>query len=248
MPRVRPYLFYGATRALCATCLRTVDAKELIEDGRVILWKRCPEHGVQRVLLADDADYWRRAREDYAKAPEQVAHYNTGFVHGCPYDCGICPDHEQHGCVSILELTDHCNLRCPTCYAGSGPEHQTHRSLAQLERMLDRIVANETEPDVLQISGGEPTTHPQFFEVLDMCRERPVRHLMVNTNGLRIAKDAAFAERLATYAPRFEVYLQFDSLRRDPLMTLRGADLRAVHEQALARLDFWRNLAKKPLY
>jgi uncharacterized radical SAM superfamily Fe-S cluster-containing enzyme len=156
----RPYLFYSATRALCGTCLRVVDAKELIEDGRVYLWKRCPAHGVERVLLADDAAYWRRARELYLKAPEQVAKYDTPFSHGCPYDCGICPDHEQHGCVSILEVTDHCNLRCPTCYASSGPERTTHRSLEVIERMLDRIVSNETEPDVVQVSGGEPRRTP----------------------------------------------------------------------------------------
>ena len=236
-PRTRPYLFYGATRALCGTCLRVVDAKELIEDGRVYLWKRCPEHGAERVLLADDADYWRRGREVYGKPPEQVARYNTAFEYGCPYDCGICPDHEQHGCVSILEVTDHCNLRCPTCYAGSGPERQSHRSMEVLERMLDRIVSNEGEPDVLQVSGGEPTTHPHFFEILDACRRRPIRHLMVNTNGLRIAREDGFAERLASYQPRFEIYLQFDSLREEPLRVLRGADLRSVHERALERLD-----------
>ncbi|MFO0709333.1 MAG: radical SAM protein [Sandaracinus sp.] len=233
----RPYLFYSATRALCGTCLRVVDAKELIEDGRVYLWKRCPTHGVERVLLADDAAYWRRARELYLKAPEQVAKYDTPFQHGCPYDCGICPDHEQHGCVSILEITDHCNLRCPTCYASSGPERTTHRSLETIERMLDRIVSNETEPDVVQVSGGEPTTHPDLFAVLDACRRRPIRHLMLNTNGLRIAREDGFAERLATYAPRFEVYLQLDSLREEPLRTLRGADLRSVHDRALERLD-----------
>ena len=233
----RPYLFYSATRALCGECLRIVDAKEQLEDGKVYLWKRCPRHGVQRVLLSDDVDYYRLGREKFLKVPEQVQRANTGVVHGCPYDCGICPDHEQHGCVSILEVTDHCNLRCPTCYASSGPERTAHRPLAQLERMLDLIVANEGEVDVLQVSGGEPTTHPELFAILDACRARPVRHLMLNTNGVRLATEDGFSERLAAYAPRFEVYLQFDSLERDALMHLRGADLRAVHEQALARLD-----------
>jgi uncharacterized radical SAM superfamily Fe-S cluster-containing enzyme len=109
--------------------------------------------------------------------------------------------------------------------------------LPVIERMLDRIVANEVEPDVVQISGGEPTTHPDFFAVLDACRRRPIRHLMLNTNGVRIATEDGFAERLAAYAPRFEIYLQFDSLRREPLMTLRGADLRAIRERALAKLN-----------
>ncbi len=236
-PRERDYLFYGATTALCSVCLRRVDAKELIEGERVWLQKRCPEHGVQRVLLADDARYWRMAREQFLKPPEQVARYNTKFEHGCPYDCGICPEHEQHGCLSLLEITDHCNLRCPTCYASSGPERTTHRDLAVIERMLDRIVANEVHPDVVQISGGEPTLHPQFFEVLDACRARPIRHLMLNTNGVRIAREDGFAERLAGYAPGFEIYLQFDSLEEAPLRTLRGADLRTVRARALERLD-----------
>ncbi|MBO6939697.1 MAG: radical SAM protein [Deltaproteobacteria bacterium] len=233
----RPYLFYGATRALCSRCLRVVDAKELIQDGKVYLQKRCPEHGRERVLISDDVAYFRRSREDFLKPPEQVLHHNTPIEHGCPYDCGICPDHEQHGCVSILEVTDRCNLRCPTCYAGSGPDVGTHRSLAQIEAMLDRIIANEGEADVVQVSGGEPTLHPEFFAILDACRARPIRHLMVNTNGIRIAKDPEFAKRLAEYGPGFEVYLQFDSLERDPLMTLRGADLRDVRAQALDRLD-----------
>ncbi len=63
--------------------------------------------------------------------------------------------------------------------------------------MLDCVVRNEKQPDVVQISGGEPTLHPDFFRVLEMCKERPIRHLMVNTNGIRIAQDEEFAKRLA---------------------------------------------------
>ncbi len=235
--RVRPYLFYGATQALCATCLRVVQAKEVIEDGQVFLLKRCPEHGAQRVLIAEDAAFWRLGRERFLKPPEQVVAPNTAHRFGCPYDCGICPEHEQHGCLTLLEITDHCNLRCPTCYAGSGPERTVHRSLATIERMLDRIVANEGEPDIVQISGGEPTTHPELFAILDACRRRPIRHLMLNTNGVRIATEDGFAERLAAYLPGFELYLQFDSLERAPLLALRGADLREVRMRALDRLD-----------
>jgi uncharacterized radical SAM superfamily Fe-S cluster-containing enzyme len=109
--------------------------------------------------------------------------------------------------------------------------------MEEIERMLDAVVSNEIEPDVVQISGGEPTIHPQFFEVLDAAKRRPIKHLMVNTNGIRIATEEGFAERLAEYMPEFELYLQFDSLRRDPLMQLRGADLRSVRERALEKLN-----------
>jgi hypothetical protein len=103
--------------------------------------------------------------------------------------------------------------------------------------MLDVLVESEGEPDLVQISGGEPTIHPQFFEILDAAKRRPIRHLMINTNGIRIAREPDFAARLATYMPRFEVYLQFDSLKREALMELRGADLRSVRQQALEALE-----------
>jgi len=199
--------------------------------------KRCPEHGAQRVLIADDIDYYKRAREIFVKTPEQVTRYNTPVRYGCPYDCGICPDHEQHGCTLLIEVTDACNLRCPTCYAMSGPERQTHRSLEQIERMLDLAVRNEEEPSIVQISGGEPTIHPQFFEIMDAARSRPIQHLMINTNGIRIAREAGFAERLKEYEPNLEIYLQFDSFRREALQVLRAADTRRVHQLALAKLN-----------
>lgn len=236
-PRTRPYRFYDAATAICATCYRRCDGKIVFRDGGVWLLKRCPVHGPDEALLADDIDYYRRAREVFVKTPEQVAHYNTPVRWGCPYDCGICPDHEQHGCNLVVEITDGCNLRCPTCYAQSGPERMQHRSLAHIERMLDRAVANEVEPDIVQISGGEPTLHPELFAVLDGAKRRPIKHLMLNTNGIRIAEEDGFAERLAEYRPHFEIYLQFDSFERDALMMLRAADLRRVHERALEKLN-----------
>jgi uncharacterized radical SAM superfamily Fe-S cluster-containing enzyme len=237
MAKTRDYLYYDTAVSLCTTCLRRVDAKIVFEDGNVFMLKRCPEHGFERVLVADDVDYYRRCREVFLKPPEMPQRYNTPVQYGCPYDCGLCPEHEQHSCLTLIEICDACNLNCPVCYAQSGTHRAEFRPLAQIEAMLDAVVANELEPDVVQISGGEPTMHPEFFAVLDAARRRPIRHLMVNTNGIRIAQEDGFAERLAEYMPRFEIYLQFDSLRRDPLMQLRGADLRALHEKALEKLN-----------
>lgn len=233
----RPYLFYDTAVSLCGTCFRRVDGKIVFEDERVYLLKRCPQHGFERVLMADDVEYYRRCREVFLKPPEMPLHWNTPVKYGCPYDCGLCPDHEQHSCLSLLEITDVCNLDCPICYAASGTHRTTHRPLEQVERMLDTIVRNEMEPDIVQISGGEPTVHPEFFAILDAAKRRPIKHLMVNTNGIRLATEDGFAERLARYMPKFELYLQFDSLGRDALMQLRGADLRRVRERALERLN-----------
>jgi len=237
MTRVRDYQFYDVARSVCSTCLRQVDGKIVFREGRVHLLKRCPRHGAEDVLIADDVEYWRRAREVFLKPSEMPERFQTPVRHGCPYDCGLCADHEQHACVSIVELTDHCNLACPVCYAASGPHRPGFRPLEQIEAMLDAVVRAEGEPDVLQLSGGEPTLHPRFFDVLDAVRERPFRHVMVNTNGLRIAGEPDFAARLAEYAPGLEVYLQFDSFEKAALEDLRGADLRAVRQRAVERLN-----------
>jgi 7,8-dihydro-6-hydroxymethylpterin dimethyltransferase len=237
MARTRPYLFYDVAISICSTCYRRIDAKIVFEDDRVFMLKHCPEHGHERVLIADDVDYYRRCREVFIKPPEMPQRYNTPVKWGCPYDCGLCTDHEQHSCLTLVEICDYCNLRCPICYAASGPERQQFRSLAEIERMLDAVVRNEGQPDVVQISGGEPTMHPEFFRVLEAAKARPIRHLMVNTNGVKLAESEAFTAQLASYAPDLEIYLQFDSFERDPLVALRGVDLRAVRTKALERLN-----------
>ena len=233
----RPYLFLELSTALCVHCLDRVEAKIIEQDGKIFMLKRCLKHGVEKVLIASDPAYYRLCRETL-KPGQLPRRFGTTIERGCPYDCGLCPDHEQHSCLTVLEVTDGCNLSCPVCYAESGPTKlDTHRPLSLIEKMLDQIVHSEGEPDVVQISGGEPTIHPQFWEILDAAKKRPIKHLMINTNGIKIAADPAFAERLATYMPGFEVYLQWDSFEADTLIRLRGKDLRDIRQRALDNLN-----------
>jgi len=236
--RVRPYLYYDVALSICAVCLAKVEGKIVFQEGKVYLLKRCSRHGTQRVLIADDVEYYKRCREVFLKAPEMPSHYNTPVKWGCPYDCGLCTDHEQHSCLSLIEINDDCNLTCPVCYAGSGPGRGS-RPLKLIKKMVDAVVRNEGYPDVVQISGGEPTIHPEFFAVLEYMKAQPIRHLMVNTNGIRLAQDEEFVKRLRDTVPDIEVYLQFDSFEREALIALRGADLRSTRERALERLNLY---------
>jgi len=239
MSFVRPsrnYSFYGQTMSLCETCLRLVDAKIVIEGDDVFYLKRCPEHGAQKTLISTDAAYFKSTK-DYIKPCDLPLKHQSRTHYGCPYDCGLCPDHEQHSCLALIEVNDECNLTCPVCFADSSPAKTRNLSLAQIDAMLDTLVASEGFPDLVQISGGEPTIHPQILDILALCKTKPIRHVMLNTNGIRIATDKAFVEALAALKPGFEVYLQFDSLKRAALENLRGADLRKVRDQALANLE-----------
>ena len=233
---VRKYTYYDFTLSLCPICLKRIDAKIVFENNEVFMLKRCPEHGNSKVLLANDVAYYKNIR-NYNKPSEMPFTFNTKTHYGCPYDCGLCPDHEQHSCLTIIEVTDRCNLTCPTCYAGSSPTYGRHRSLKEIKKMLDAIVVNEKEPDVVQVSGGEPTIHPDFFEILDYAKSLPIRHLMLNTNGIRIANEPEFAAKLKQYAPDFEVYLQFDSFKKEVLTRMRGADLTKIRQKAIKNLN-----------
>ena len=232
----RPYTYYDFTLSICSTCLRRVDAKIVFENASVFMLKTCPFHGFEKVLIATDIEYYKNIR-NYNKPSETPLKFSTSTHYGCPYDCGLCQDHEQHSCLTVIEITDRCNLSCPTCYAMSSPHYGRHRTLEEVDRMLDIIVESEGTPDVVQISGGEPTIHPDFFAILDLAKEKPIRHLMVNTNGIRIAKDFEFAKQLAGYAPDFEVYLQFDSFKPEALIELRGKDLSDIRMKALNHLN-----------
>jgi uncharacterized radical SAM superfamily Fe-S cluster-containing enzyme len=154
---------------------------------------------------------------------------------GCPFDCGLCTEHEQHTCVGLVEITSSCNLACPMCYAHSGPGGQ-HLSLAACRAAIDRLVEVEGRPEVLQLSGGEPTIHPQFLEILEYACRQPIDIVMINTNGIRLAHDAEFLARLAGVRHRLEVYLQFDGFSDDVYRRLRGEPLVDVKLRAIEAL------------
>ncbi len=240
----RDYLFYALTNSVCSKCLTKVEAKIIFRGDCVYLVKHCPTHGHEEVLIADDIDYYKLSQQ-FIKPGDMPLRFNTPIKYGCPYDCGLCPDHEQHSCLTLIELTDRCNLSCPICYADSGVEEvsnisdrpRKHRTLEHIEMMLDAVVANEGEPQIVQLSGGEPTIHPEFFEVMDLVKSKPIKHLMINTNGIRIAKERNFCDRLSQYKPGIEIYLQFDSFEKSTLEELRGVDLREIREKAIAHLN-----------
>lgn len=232
----KPYLFHGETRSLCETCLKVVPAKILIFGDEVFYEKRCREHGVQKTLISNDSAYYL-AQLSWLKPGDRPLDVQTKTDYGCPYDCGLCPDHEQHSCLAIIEVNEACNLTCPVCFADSSQKSTKHQSLEIIATMMDALVKSEGEPDLLQLSGGEPTIHPDIIRIIDMARERPIRHLMINTNGLRIASDAAFVEELAARKKGLEIYLQFDSLNPDAIKNLRGADLSKIRRRALDALE-----------
>jgi 7,8-dihydro-6-hydroxymethylpterin dimethyltransferase len=228
----RDEVFFELTKSVCPVCKVVVDAEVNLRGGKVYLRKRCPEHGwFEALVYGDAAAYVEAAR--FNKPGTIPLEFQTEVKDGCPLDCGLCPEHKQHACLGIIEVNTGCNLDCPICFADSG--HQTGGyaiDLEQCERMLDAYVAAEGEPEVVMFSGGEPTIHPRILEFIDAARARPIRTIVLNTNGIRLASDAAFADALAERG--VTVYLQFDGFDERTHRLIRGKDLRITKERALA--------------
>ncbi|HVC86938.1 MAG TPA: radical SAM protein [Gaiellaceae bacterium] len=231
----RDEVFLELTRSICPVCKRVIDAEINAKDNRVIMRKRCPEHGLFEALVYSDADLYL-AQQRYNKPGTLPLEFQTEVKDGCPLDCGMCPEHKQHACLGIIEVNTSCNLDCPICFADSGhhgPADGYSLTLEQVDFMLDRFIAAEGDPEVLQFSGGEPTIHPQILEFVALAQSKGIRSVMLNTNGIRLARDRRFGEELAKLKPH--LYFQFDGFERETHLAIRGKDLRADKERGLDR-------------
>ena len=225
------YVFYELTRSVCPVCLEPIDAQILIGDGRVVMRKRCPDHGWTESLVSSDSDMYLDSLR-YNKPGTMPLGYSTQVVDGCPKDCGLCPEHKQHTCLGLIEVNSHCNLDCPICFADA--QQGFSLSLAQVERMLDRFIELEGSPEVVQFSGGEPTIHPDILTMLRMAFDKGIPVVMLNTNGIRIARDDRFLAGLADIGPT--IYLQFDGFSSQTHEAIRRRDLVDTKMKALDRL------------
>ena len=199
------------TTSVCPTCLAMLPATVRRRGRKVYLEKCCPEHGSFSALLASDVRHYYEADERV----ESVACCCSPGQH-----CG--DQVANHSCNMLIEITQSCNLTCPTCYANSSPHNKRFMSVLEFSDLLDGLLEKgKGGADLMQLSGGEPTIHPQFFEILQIALDKGIRQVYVNTNGIRLAQKE-FAYQLASFDDRVSVYLQFDGFRESTLEKLRG--------------------------
>ena len=224
------YVFYELTRSICPICRTVIDAKILLRDNKVYMRKRCAEHGPFEALIYGDAEAYTSAVK-FNKPGTIPLNFAMPVQHGCPHDCGLCPDHQQHACVGIIEVNSTCNMDCPLCFADAQPGFNL--TLEEVESILDGFVAAEGVAEVVQFSGGEPSIHPQIVPMMRAAMQRNIRHIMLNTNGRRIATDDNFLAELADIRPA--IYFQFDGFEPETYRAIRGEP--DILPEKLAALD-----------
>ena len=223
--------FLADTESVCPACLRRLPAQRIAEGDDVYLVKCCPEHGAFKTIVWRGLESYQRwaTRGSRAATPPVT---ETAIDRGCPHDCGLCPEHRQHTCCVLLEVTQRCNLRCPVCFASAADEG-SDPSLAAIEDWL-RLLQNHGSPVNIQLSGGEPTVRDDLPEIVALCRRMGFDFVQVNTNGLRLAKDSDYAQRLVDSGLDC-VFLQFDGVSDAVYQRIRGARLLTIKKTAILR-------------
>jgi len=221
------------TKSLCPECLQVLDATILEEDNKVYIEKECPEHGKFREIYWSDYEQYQRA-ETLRCDGDGLSNPRTETKLGCPYDCGICPEHKSHTGLAIIDVTNRCNLKCPICFANAAAAGYVYEpSKEQIFEMIKNLRRNEpVPPPALQFSGGEPTIRKDLFELVKKAKELGFHHVEVNTNGLRLAKSVDYCRGLLD-AGASTIYLQFDGLTSDVYEFTRGVDLLDIKMKAL---------------
>jgi len=208
-------------------------------DGQVWLVRGCPEHGRIVTLYDEDPRILDHLESWTARTrrptPDTPADYRAVPA---TYLSGLGGAQTQHTCTLVEEVTETCNLRCPTCFAGSSPLLTGTASIDAVLASIDRRLEREGgHLDVVMLSGGEPSLHPQLLDLLEAVLARPITRVLLNTNGLRIARDDELVAFLRDHRERLEVYLQFDGFEEATHRALRGADLRDHKHAAVDRLS-----------
>lgn len=220
------------TRSVCPVCLKTIEAERVLEEGcRIYMQKECEEHGSFRTLIWEgDLDSYYRWEMHKEKQESPVNPENT-MEKGCPNDCGLCEEHLSKGCCMLLELTNRCNLQCPVCFASAGENPPRDLSLKEIEEQYDFLM-NHGGPFNIQLSGGEPTMRDDLPEIIRLGRAKGFTFFQLNTNGIRLAEEAAYAKKLKD-AGLNTVFLQFDGVTDDVYQVLRGRPLMERKRRAI---------------
>jgi uncharacterized radical SAM superfamily Fe-S cluster-containing enzyme len=222
--QVRDSIFINFTRSICPECRITIDAEILVKENKVYMKKRCPNHGWFEALIFSDYEMYRDF-ERYNKPGDIPLEFQTEVKNGCPDDCGLCPSHKQHTCLAILEITEMCNMKCPTCFASSAPTKGLHhKSVEKINEMVKTLERSEGEPAVVMLSGGEPTIHPDFLEIVQNITDSKVKKIIINSNGLKFASSKEFVKKLKSINDKITVYLQFDGFDPETNQMIRGED------------------------
>ena len=226
-------IYIKSTLAYCKSCGKSEQAMIVSRNGSVYLDRLCPAKGKQSTIIARSLEWYLERvlaglSATYPKEPKPSQK-------GCPHDCGLCERHTNKALLPIFSITNDCNLDCPKCFTYNRQDKKYYKSVEETRQILEKLVAKNDNIQYIDLTGGEPTLHPNLFEILDLCKSFGIGRIMMNTNGLRIAESEELARKIKDSG--VWVVLSFDTLSPSASLRLYGKDLVDIKLRTLAMLE-----------
>ena len=191
--------------------IKKIDAKIIEENGKVYIWKKCPDHGEFKDIYFSDAEIykkWMKYRVIGTPSPDVKTKI---FDETALYD-----QHMSQSVLTNLLITNRCDLRCSYCFMNAGASGRVYEpSLEALKKMM--LEARNERPmgsKAIQITGGEPTIRKDLLEIVNMAKEIGFSHIQVNTNGLKLAESTEYCQELKDGKVN-TIYMSFDGVTKD---------------------------------
>ncbi len=227
--------FIRNTKSVCPNCLKSIGAKLYRQNNEILLIKSCKNHGEYKTVVwrgEPTFEEWEN-RFAHPKNPsiQRLQPLSLSTQNPCPHKCGICSEHEQSTCTVLFELTETCNLACPICFASS--QNKRTNDFESLDLIVDKLkwIQQNAGAVILQLSGGEPTLHPELCSVVkEAIKLFPA--VQLNTNGIILGQNESYALELKKSGLSW-VFLQFDALSDDINKKIRGASLLDIKVKAI---------------
>jgi 7,8-dihydro-6-hydroxymethylpterin dimethyltransferase len=256
MRTTRPYTYLGTVQGMCRECREIVPCRVLEEKGAVYQERLFPRCGKSRARIAESVEWYMqmmrtpipckpprtvkasRAAAGVSAAPAADVLPGPATLpvrQGCPHDCGLCSFHVGACQLVVFPVTNVCQLSCPICYTYNRPDRPYYMDREEMARLVTDTLDRTGPLDIVNITGGEPTCHPEILALLDECHRPEVGRVTMNSNGLRLAEDEALCRALA--ARGVDVILSLHTLRPATSKKIHGRDLVAIKQRALKNLE-----------
>ena len=230
----RPYTYLGTVTGMCRECRALVPARVIEEGGAVFQERLCPKCGSSRARIADSLQWYLDRTATTVRC--KPARTPGGEVRqGCPHDCGPCAFHANACHLPVFSVTNACNMDCPICFTYNRPDRKYFMSRDELRSLLDKLIARAGPFDLMNVTGGEPTLHPQIVELLQECHRPEIGRVTMNSNGLRLATEEDLCRALADLG--VYVVLSFDTFHSDRALKIHGRDVVDLKRRALENLQ-----------
>ena len=226
--------FPRTVESLCPECNNAVKATIKIQGNNVVMEKTCPKHGFFQEILSNNKDFFLRMEKLSFGDGTGILNPQTQKQLGCPFDCGLCTEHKSTTMMGVIDLTNRCNLKCPICFATSDASGYIYEpTFEQVKQMMLNLYnLQPAHTPCIQFSGGEPTLHPQFFDIIKEARKIGFTQIQIATNGITFASSEEFAKKAAEAGLNI-LYLQFDGVTDDIYIKTRGKPLMEIKKKAI---------------